>query len=101
MVLTSYIASLIIPFTFANRHNENLKKRLSAELAGFEPNFDLGINGFQLSFKKVIKLIIDNNFYNLIKIKNQFGNRESIRTNAFSVGLSNALKISLTPPPEY
>ncbi|WNY64515.1 P13 family porin (plasmid) [Borreliella americana] len=52
MVLTSYIASLIIPFTFANRHNENLKKKLSAELAGFEPNFDLGINGFQLSFKK-------------------------------------------------
>ncbi len=52
MVLTSYTVSLIIPFTFANRHNENLKKRLSAELAGFEPNFDLGINGFQLSFKK-------------------------------------------------
>ncbi|APS99322.1 hypothetical protein Bmayo_04260 (plasmid) [Borreliella mayonii] len=52
MLLTSYTVSLIIPFTFANRYNENLKKRLSAELAGFEPNFDLGINGFRLSFKK-------------------------------------------------
>ncbi|WNY67275.1 P13 family porin [Borreliella lusitaniae] len=52
MLLTSHITSLIIPFTFANRHNENLRKRLSAELLGFEPNFDIGTNGFQLSFKK-------------------------------------------------
>ncbi|ABH02125.1 P13 family porin [Borreliella afzelii] len=52
MFAISYITSLIIPFTFANRHNENLKKRLSAELVGFEPNFDIGTNGFQLSFKK-------------------------------------------------
>ncbi|WP_210372582.1 P13 family porin, partial [Borreliella garinii] len=52
MILTSYVTSLIIPFTFANRYNENLKKRLSAELVGFEPNFDIGTSGFQLSFKK-------------------------------------------------
>ncbi|AJA90691.1 hypothetical protein OY14_04380 (plasmid) [Borreliella chilensis] len=52
MILTSYITSLIIPFTFANWYNGNLKKRLSTELAGFEPNFDIGINGFQLSLKK-------------------------------------------------
>ncbi|ACN53331.1 P13 family porin (plasmid) [Borreliella spielmanii] len=52
ILVTSYITSLIIPFTFANKHNENLKKRLSTELAGFEPNFDIRINGFQLSFKK-------------------------------------------------
>ncbi|MBB6043238.1 P13 family porin (plasmid) [Borreliella yangtzensis] len=52
MILTSYATSLIIPFTFANWYNENLKKRLSAELAGFEPNFDIVTRGFQLSFKK-------------------------------------------------
>ncbi len=48
----SYITSLIIPFTFANKYNANLRKKLGISLAGFEPNFDLGINGFQLSFKK-------------------------------------------------
>ncbi|WKC81202.1 P13 family porin (plasmid) [Borreliella tanukii] len=52
MIVASYATSLIIPFTFANWYNENLKKRLSTELAGFEPNFDIGTNGFQLSFKK-------------------------------------------------
>ncbi|WP_210376511.1 P13 family porin [Borreliella garinii] len=52
MLITSYITSLIIPFTFANWYNEDLKKRLSEELAGLEPNIDLGISGFQLSFKK-------------------------------------------------
>nr|WP_223147661.1 P13 family porin [Borreliella bavariensis] len=50
--LASYITSIIIPFKFANRHNENLKKELAISLEGFEPNFDIGINGFQLSFKK-------------------------------------------------
>ncbi|ABH02243.1 hypothetical protein BAPKO_2546 (plasmid) [Borreliella afzelii PKo] len=48
----SYITSLIIPFTFANKYNANLRKNLGISLAGFEPNFDIGINGFQLSFKK-------------------------------------------------
>ncbi|WP_419261169.1 P13 family porin [Borreliella afzelii] len=48
----SYITSLIIPFTFKNKYNANLRKKLGISLAGFEPNFDLGINGFQLSFKK-------------------------------------------------
>ncbi len=52
MLVTSYITSLIIPFTFANWYNEDLKKRLGEELAGLEPNIDLGISGFQLSFKK-------------------------------------------------
>ncbi|QFI14968.1 P13 family porin (plasmid) [Borrelia sp. CA_690] len=52
IILVSHITSLIIPFTFANWHNYNLKKRLSTELAGFEPNFDIGTSGFQLSFKK-------------------------------------------------
>ncbi|WP_210374374.1 P13 family porin, partial [Borreliella garinii] len=33
-------------------YNEDLKKRLSEELAGLEPNIDLRISGFQLSFKK-------------------------------------------------
>ncbi|WP_417903343.1 P13 family porin [Borreliella andersonii] len=51
-IIASQVASLIIPFTFANKHNANLKKRLGIDLAGFEPNFDIGINGFQLSFKK-------------------------------------------------
>ncbi|WP_215536060.1 P13 family porin [Borreliella bavariensis] len=51
-ITASYITSLIIPFTFANRYNANLRKRLGISLAGFEPNFDIGINGFQLSFKK-------------------------------------------------
>ncbi|ACN93386.1 P13 family porin (plasmid) [Borreliella finlandensis] len=51
-IIASHIASLIIPFTFANKHNANLKKRLGIDIAGFEPNFDIGINGFQLSFKK-------------------------------------------------
>lgn len=51
-ITASYITSLIIPFTFANRYNANLRKRLGILLAGFEPNFDIGINGFQLSFKK-------------------------------------------------
>ncbi|WP_215536353.1 P13 family porin [Borreliella bavariensis] len=51
-VLASYITSIIIPFKFANRHNENLKKELATSLGGFEPNFDIGTNGFQLSFKK-------------------------------------------------
>ncbi|MBB6213592.1 P13 family porin (plasmid) [Borreliella californiensis] len=51
-VLASYITGIIIPFKFANKHNANLKKRLGIALAGFEPNFDIGINGFQLSFKK-------------------------------------------------
>ncbi|WNY66339.1 P13 family porin (plasmid) [Borreliella andersonii] len=53
MILISYTTSLIIPFAFANRYNENLKRRLSSELAGFEPNFEIGITGFQLSFKKI------------------------------------------------
>ncbi|WPM06363.1 P13 family porin (plasmid) [Borreliella sinica] len=52
MVVASYATSLIIPFTFANWYNENLKKRLSAELADFEPTFNIGINGLQLLFKK-------------------------------------------------
>ncbi|WP_215536827.1 P13 family porin [Borreliella bavariensis] len=51
-ITASYITSLIIPFTFANRYNTNLRKRLGISLAGFEPNFDIGTNGFQLSFKK-------------------------------------------------
>ncbi|WP_215537619.1 P13 family porin [Borreliella bavariensis] len=51
-ILGSYITSIIIPFTFANRYNANLRKRLGISLAGFEPNFDIGTNGFQLSFKK-------------------------------------------------
>ncbi|WP_418885156.1 P13 family porin [Borreliella carolinensis] len=49
-ISASHITGLIIPFAFANKHNENLKKRLGIALAGFEPNFDIGINGFQLSF---------------------------------------------------
>ncbi|WP_215538281.1 P13 family porin, partial [Borreliella bavariensis] len=51
-ITASYITSLIIPFTFANRYNANLRKKLGISLAGFEPNFDIGTNGFQLSFKK-------------------------------------------------
>ncbi len=51
-ISAAHIASLIIPFTFANRYNANLRKKLGISLAGFEPNFDIGINGFQLSFKK-------------------------------------------------
>ncbi|ACN53173.1 P13 family porin (plasmid) [Borreliella spielmanii] len=51
-ITASYITSFIILFTFANRYNVNLRKRLGILLAGFEPNFDIGINGFQLSFKK-------------------------------------------------
>ncbi|MBB6043534.1 P13 family porin (plasmid) [Borreliella yangtzensis] len=51
-ITASYITGLIIPFTFANRHNADLRKKLGISLAGFEPNFDIGINGFQLSFKK-------------------------------------------------
>ncbi|WP_091973553.1 P13 family porin [Borreliella japonica] len=49
----SYITSLVIPFTFANKYNANLRKRLGISLAGFEPNFDIGINGFQLYFKSL------------------------------------------------
>ncbi|WP_324604512.1 P13 family porin [Borreliella bissettiae] len=52
MIAASYITGIIIPFTFANKYNTNLKKRLGIVLAGFEPNFDIEINGFQLSFKK-------------------------------------------------
>ncbi|MCD2401605.1 P13 family porin [Borreliella bissettiae] len=52
MIAASYITGIIIPFTFANKHNANLKKSLGIALAGFEPNLDIGINGFQLSFKK-------------------------------------------------
>ncbi|ADQ29916.1 P13 family porin [Borreliella burgdorferi] len=51
-IAASYITGIIIPFKFANRYNADLKKRLGIALAGFEPNFDIGINGFQLSFKK-------------------------------------------------
>lgn len=51
-LLTSYITSLIIPFTFANKQDKEIGKTSGISLAGFEPNFDLGINGFQLSFKK-------------------------------------------------
>lgn len=51
-ISAAHIASLIIPFTFANRYNANLRKKLGISLSGFEPNFDIGINGFQLSFKK-------------------------------------------------
>lgn len=51
-VYGAYVAGLILPFTFANKYNANLRKRLGISLAGFEPNFDIGINGFQLSFKK-------------------------------------------------
>ncbi|ACO38600.1 Borrelia membrane protein P13 (plasmid) [Borreliella burgdorferi 29805] len=51
-IVASYITGIIIPFKFANRYNADLKKRLGIALAGFEPNFDIGINGFQLSFKK-------------------------------------------------
>ncbi|WP_418906292.1 P13 family porin (plasmid) [Borreliella tanukii] len=59
-LLTSYITSLIIPFTFANKDKQDkqdkeIGKKLGIFLAGFEPSFDIGINGFQLSFKKVIK----------------------------------------------
>ncbi|WP_151060760.1 P13 family porin [Borreliella turdi] len=52
IAVASYVTSFIIPFTFANWYNENLKKKLSSELVGFEPNFDIGISGFQLLFKK-------------------------------------------------
>ncbi|ACN24270.1 Borrelia membrane protein P13 (plasmid) [Borreliella burgdorferi 64b] len=51
-IVASYITGIIIPFKFANRYNADLKKRLGIALAGVEPNFDIGINGFQLSFKK-------------------------------------------------
>ncbi|WP_418885180.1 P13 family porin [Borreliella carolinensis] len=51
-IAASYITGIIIPFKFANRYNADLKKRLGIALAGLEPNFDIGINGFQLSFKK-------------------------------------------------
>lgn len=51
-LLTSYITSLIIPFTFANKQDKEIGKTSGISLAGFEPNFDLGINRFQLSFKK-------------------------------------------------
>ncbi|AJY73077.1 hypothetical protein BAFK78_I024 (plasmid) [Borreliella afzelii K78] len=51
-VYGSYVAGLILPFTFKDKYNANLRKKLGISLAGFEPNFDLGINGFQLSFKK-------------------------------------------------
>ncbi|WP_420025692.1 P13 family porin [Borreliella valaisiana] len=51
-VTASYITELIIPFTFANRYNTDLRKKLGISLAGFEPNFDIGTNGVQLSFKK-------------------------------------------------
>ncbi|XOU12880.1 P13 family porin (plasmid) [Borreliella americana] len=37
-------------FKFANRYNENLKKRLGIGLVGFKSNFDIRINGLQLSF---------------------------------------------------
>ncbi|WP_267128492.1 P13 family porin (plasmid) [Borrelia sp. CA_690] len=47
-IIASHITSLII--TFTNKHNTNLKKRLGIDIAGFEPNFEIGINGFQLSF---------------------------------------------------
>nr|WP_320292860.1 P13 family porin [Borreliella sinica]WPM06362.1 P13 family porin [Borreliella sinica] len=40
-ILGSYITGLIIPFTFANKYNANLRKRLGIDLAGFEPNFDI------------------------------------------------------------
>ncbi|WP_418906264.1 P13 family porin (plasmid) [Borreliella tanukii] len=49
-IIASHITSLIIPFKVANKHNKNLKKRLGIDLAGFEPNFDIGINEFKLSF---------------------------------------------------
>ncbi|WP_419264724.1 P13 family porin [Borreliella afzelii] len=51
-VYGSYVAGLILPFTFKDKYNANLRKNLGISLAGFEPNFDIGINGFQLSFKK-------------------------------------------------
>ncbi|XPC97822.1 P13 family porin (plasmid) [Borreliella japonica] len=51
-IAVSHITGLIIPFTFANKYNADLRKKLGISLAGFEPNFDIGINGFQLSFKK-------------------------------------------------
>lgn len=51
-ITASYIAGLIIPFTFVNRYNADLRKKLGISLAGFEPNFDIGTNGFQLLFKK-------------------------------------------------
>ncbi|ACN55887.1 P13 family porin [Borreliella burgdorferi] len=51
-IAASHITGIIIPFKFANRYNADLKKRLGIALAGLEPNFDIGINGFQLSFKK-------------------------------------------------
>ncbi|MBB6213519.1 hypothetical protein HNP67_001041 [Borreliella californiensis] len=51
-IAASHITSLIIPFKGTNKYNENLKKRLGIDLAGFKPNFDIGISGFKLSFKK-------------------------------------------------
>ncbi|MBB6032003.1 hypothetical protein HNR35_001006 [Borreliella spielmanii] len=51
-LLTSYITSLIIPFIFANKKDKEIGKKSGISLAGFEPNFDIGINGFQLKFKK-------------------------------------------------
>lgn len=52
LFLSSYFTSLYMPHRFAYVYNDTLKKTLFEEITGFETSFNIGINGFQLSFKK-------------------------------------------------
>ncbi len=49
---SSYLISIYLPVLFEDRYYKNLINQIIDELAGFEPNLDIGMNGFQLSFKK-------------------------------------------------